>query len=334
MSKTEIRGQLCIPHEDIALDRASVIAEVYGQTIRAEDENLVACYFLAHDLTPDDAMLAMNFFSENSSLLVDAQTLVDDCGAAAPSTVVIRCSEFTGDLLGWSFKEGVLFELPDNAINKSGWELFWHQQSLMAQNEIDDMEEFPKFDSRSLRRKVYAIRASIEDDRSPWLQKEMDALKDLTAGEPDGCERFVAMVEDMKYAMDNGYDFENLYSVVIPTSIQRPRAMGALTDWVHQVGREIVVAHGLDAVQVAHCFELVKRDPSRFVDAGQLLSGNKGRENILDPMILPDSRLNWMTTDFEGRRNAREYEKMRSTLNASLHPQQPAVEMPLDSAGR
>lgn len=327
------RGIICLAEEGVDLDKSVVVAEVYSKSLRPEDEGFVACYFLAHGLEPADAEKAMNFFAAQPGLLVDADRLVDDAGAEFPALVTIRYTDDTSDLLSTLHEFGILRELPDDeVILRQGWDLFWALDAISRGDEVPLADPLPPFDYRALRRKVFALRNGVQEDRSPWLTEEYKRLRRLTEGSPEGCERFVALADDMEAALSGNVDIDEAYSVVIPTTVERMKAVGAISDWVPQAGREIVVAHGLDAYQAARVLHLVKEEPETFVAMGQLLHGRDGRERLNTPIVVPDKGLNWISSDFSGRRSQAGYDILRQRLNE--FGQGHDVQSPQRSAGR
>lgn len=317
--------------EGVNLDKAVVVAEVYSKALRQDDNGLVACYFLAHDLDPADAEKAMNFFAGQPRLLVDVEQLVDDAQAEFPALVVIRYSDETRQFLATMHEFGILRELPnDDIVSRNGWDLFWMIEAMERGEEIPDAAPLPDYDYRSLRRKLLALRAMVEQDRDPWLVTEYRQLRDLTKGSPEGSENFVALADDMQAAIEGKVEIADAYSVVIPTRVERQREVGALIDWVPQTGREIVIAHGLDPLQAVRVLRLVRENKDAYV-SGRMLASGTARETLGQPMIVPDVGLNWIPTDLTGRRNAAGYESLRSSIN--LH----AGEAPVrgrDSSGR
>ncbi len=322
------RGRVCRTDEELNLDRAVVIAEVFSRAVRPSDEGFVACYFLAHDLDEEEARRAMNFFAAQPSLLVDKHRLVEDAAAELPALVTIRYHEDPKNLLATALEYGILRELPDEqTVSQSGWDLFWAYDALKRGEEVPEAEGLPAFDYRALRRKTLALRAAVLDDRDPWLKEEYDRLRKLTEGSPEGCEKFVAMADDIQAALNGEIEIGETYSIVIPTKVERPKEVGAIMDWVPQTGREIVVAHGLNALQAARSLAIVQGNPKEFVSEAQLLSGAKGREELLAPLVIPDMGLNWIATDFSGRRSVKGYERLASLLNGSrAADQMPAIQ--------
>lgn len=312
-----MRGSVCLADEGINLEKAAVVAEVYSRATKPSDEGFVACYFIAHDLDPEDAMKAMNFFVAQPSLIVDVNRLVADAGAEFPALVTIRYTDETRDLLATVHEYGALRELPDDeVVSREGWSLFWACEALARGEAVPEAAPLLPYDYRDLRRKIYALRAGTYDDRDPWMVEERDRLRNLIAGGPEGGEKFAAQLEDLEAALSGRIEVGETYSVVIPTSVERQRMEGAISVWVPQAGHEIVVAHGLDAIQAARVFRMVSEAPEEYVAKVQLLSGRRGRETLGRPMVVRDTALNWISTDFTGRRSGQGFEKLREGLNA------------------
>lgn len=308
-------AEVCTVDGMVDLDRSVVVAEVYSRAVRPEDEGLIACYFLLHSMGAEEAERAMNFFAEQPGLLVDTGALVDDAGAEFPALVVIRWTDETRNLLATVHQFGILRELPsDDVINRDGFDLFMTVDAMEQGREVPDAAPLHPYDYRSLRRKVYALRAAVMDDRDPWLQRECAQLRKITEGEPEGCESLVARADDMEKALRGEVEIGNGFSVVLPTTIERQRPSGAIVDWVPQAGREIVIAHGLDAVQAARALAAVRAEPEAFVSKAQLLHGNGGRERLGRAFVIRDSGLNWISTDLQGRRNSQGYERLKSAM--------------------
>lgn len=308
-------AEVCTVDGMIDLDRSVVVAEVYSRAVRAEDEGLVACYFLLHSMDAGEAERAMNFFAEQPGLLVDTGALVDDAGAEFPALVTIRWTDETRNLLATVHQFGILRELPsDEVVRSDGFDLFMAFDAISSGREAAEAAPLPTYDYRALRRKVYAVRASVVDDRDPWLQHECRQLRRITEGNPEGCETLVARADDMEAALRGQVDVGTGFSVIIPTTIERQRPMGAIVDWVPQAGREIVVAHGLDGVQAARALAAVRADRDQYVSKAQLLNGPKGRERLGEPFVVRDSGLNWISTDLQGRRSSAGYERLRQAV--------------------
>ena len=308
-------AEACTVDGMIDLDRSVVVAEVYSRAVRAEDEGLVACYFLMHSMEADEAERAMNFFSEQPGLLVDTAALVEDSNAEFPALVTIRWTDETKSLLSTVHQYGILRELPsDGVVLKDGFDLFLAFDALSHGKEAPDASPLPAYDYRALRRKVYAARASVVDDRDPWLQQECRQLRRITEGSPEGCETLVARADDMEAALTGTVDVGTGFSVIIPTTIERKRPHGAMVDWVPQAGREIVIAHGLDGIQAARTLAAVRSDREAYVSKAQLLNGGSGRENLGQPFVVRDNALNWISTDLQGRRSNAGYERLRQAV--------------------
>jgi hypothetical protein len=308
-------GSICGVDEEVNLEKSALIAEVYTKATHPDDGGFIACYFLVHDLEREDAERAMLFFSSQASLLVDVARLTEDAGAESPALVTIRYTPSVPEYLAAAVQWDFLRTLPDeHVVSREGWQLFCVNDALGRGMTLEEACELPPFDYRALRRKVYANRAVIEDDRNPWLKQELDAIKEVTKNSPEGSETFVALAEDMEAALNSEVQVGDRYSIIIPTKIQRNIQKGAVPDWIAQTGREIVVAHGLDALQAARALKIVSDDPDKFVSKSELLSGVDAREVTFPPLAIPDRKLNWISTDFSGRRNHQGYEHLRSVL--------------------
>jgi hypothetical protein len=310
-------GRVCRRDDLIETEKAAVVAEVYSRALRPDDGGFVAAYFLAHELETGEAEDAMNFFSAQASLLVDASRLVEDAGAEFPALVTIR---YTDDVAGYMVtvnEHNILRMLPgDDVVSQEGWDIFCARRALLNGEQVDDAQDLGGFDYRALRRKVYANRASVQEDRQPWLIEEYKQLRALTQGSPEGSETMIALADDMEAALDGLVDVGDTFSVVIPTKVERSIQRGAIPDWLPQVGREVVVAHGLSAIQAARTLVVVEADPEAFVDKGALFSSLEVRETLCPAFIVPDHGLNWISTDFSGRRSKDGYERLQELLNA------------------
>lgn len=320
-------GSVCVAGDGIDLDACCLVAEVYGNAFSPEDEAIGGSYFLAHGLSEDRAERAMEFFASQPSLIVDVNRIVDDSGAPCPARVVIRYTDQARDYLATVYEFGVLKELPeDGVVSAAGWDLFATHDALARGEPAAEAQPLPAFDYRSLRRKVMANRAGIEEDRNPWLQGELDRLRALTKDEPEGFEVMAARADDIESVLAGRVTVEEAFSVIIPTAAERQVQKGAIADWVKQAGREIVVAHGLDAIQAARVLRLVREDPEAYVSKDRLLKGT-GRETLMPAIVIADSSLNWIATDFSGRRASSAYEQLKQRLNESgAHPSSPAAE--------
>ncbi|QAY80133.1 hypothetical protein ETR14_26180 (plasmid) [Sphingosinicella sp. BN140058] len=309
-------GAVCRADGEVDLDGAIVVAEVQSRALRYDDGGLVACYVVAHGVSEDEAERAVEFFKDQARLLVDAERLAHDAGAEMPALVTIRYSSDPAGYLATADEFGFLRMLPaDDVVFEGGWEIFCGLDAIRRGEQLEGAAELPPFDFRSLRRKVYANRALTEEDMSPWLVEESAALRRLTQHNPEGSEVFVAMADDMDAAMRGEIAVGGAYSIVIPTKIERAQMDGAVFEWVAQGGREIVVAHGLDADQAVRAFALVDAAPAAFVAPKALLAGGKEREKVGRPIIVPDDALNWMSTDLKGQcRDQQAYERLRSRL--------------------
>jgi hypothetical protein len=309
-------GEVCTPDKGIDLEACCLVAEVYGSAVSADKEDIVGSYFLVHGLDEAVAGRAMEFFAAQPSLIVDVARAVDDSEAPLPARVVIRYTDQARDYLATVFDYGVLRELPDDLFVKSqGWDLFAACYAIEQGMSPPEARPLPAFDYRSLRRKVYANRAGTEEDRNPWLQGELDRLRDLTKDEPEGFEVMAARADDISSVLKGVVVVGDGFSVVIPTIAERKIQKGAIPDWVRSAGREIVVAHGLDAVQAARVLAIVREDPDHFVSKERLLHGN-ARESLMPPVVIADATLSWITTDFSGRRAVGGYERLSSRLNS------------------
>lgn len=311
-------GRVCGVEDQVNPDKSVLVAEVYSKALRADDEGLVGCYFLVQDLEQDEAERAMLFFSNQASLLVDAARLVDDAGAEFPALVTMRYSSSVPEYLVTALEFDFLRMLPgDDVISRQGWDVFCAYDALSQGKTIEGGEDLPPFDYRALRRKVYANRANVQEDRSPWLVDEHADLRELTKHNPEGSESFIAKADDMEAALKFEVEVGNYFSIVIPTKIERNVQTGAIPDWIPQTGREIVVAHGLDPLQAARALKVVTEDPEVFVSKSELRSSADEREILFPPMIVPDAGLNWISTDFSGRRDQLGYERLQALVNGS-----------------
>lgn len=305
-------GRICGRDDEVNLEKSALVAEVHSRALRADDGGLVATYFLVHDLSSEEAEKAMMFFSAQPSLIVDTMRLVEDAGAEYPALVTIRYTDETAAYLATACDYDFLRMLPaDDVINRSGWDLHCAIEALERGEKLSLSDGLPDFDYRSLRRKIFALRASVGEDRDPWLEMEHERLRTLTKDVPEGVESIVARADDMEAALTGAIDVGHGFAVVIPTVVERGQSDGPVFEWVPQVGREIVVAHGLDAIQAAIVLKNVRDNPDDFVAKGELLSGPKVRESARDPMVVPDMALNWISTDFTGRRNQRGYARLQ-----------------------
>lgn len=322
-------GTICEVEHGVNPDRAAIVAEVHSKAVHSDDGGLVGCYFLVHDLDPADAERAMLFFSSQESLLVDVSRLVEDAGAEFPALVTIRYSNeipgYMATALQWEF----LRNLPgDDVISRDGWDIFCALDALAHGQDVEPAEDLPPFDYRELRRKVMANRAAAEADRTPWLAEEHSTLRELTKNNPEGAEGFVAWADDIEAALKFEVEVGDRFSVIIPTKIERNDQKGAIPNWIPQTGREIVVAHGLDPIQAARALKTVSADPAQFVSKSELHSTIDTREIICAPMVVPDKNLNWISTDFSGRRDQLGYEKLQSAVNRRSDDQEQAVPAP------
>lgn len=326
MSGTNWRKGRILTSEDTPdISTSAVLAEVYSQALSSDDGGLVGGYVLVDNLDFETAEKAMYFFCSQVGLLLDKSRLVEDCRAEYPALVVIRCTDDLTGYLATANQYGFLQMLPDSQIVCSqGWDLFCAREAMKNGEKIDDAAELAPFDYRTLRRKVYANRALTQDDRFPWFVDELDVLKDLTSKQPDGSETFVAMSEDMEAALKGDVDFDGSFAIVIPTKVERRVMEGPISEWLPQVGREVVVAHGLDAIQAARALALVEDSPETFVNMSALVSGPNGRETLCAPIVVADTGLSWIGSDLTARRNAVAYERLRMGLNgpASIEPDQ------------
>jgi hypothetical protein len=325
------RGSLCAADEGVDLDRCILVAEVFEQALDTEDKGFVGCYVLAHSLELDEVERAMRFFAAQPSLIVDVERLVADAGARFPALVVIRFSDETENYLSAMHEYDILRDLPDNdVLSRAGWDLFWAHDALAAGRDVPPAAPMPQFDYRGLRRKVMACRASTQEDREPWMTAERDVLRAITRDEPEGCEKLVAEADDLDAALTGGIEFGETFSVVIPTLIERQKMNGAFAEWIPAGGREVVVAHGLDAIQAARTLKVVSDDPDLFVAKARLAS-KKSRETLQKPIVVRDSGLNWMATDFSGRRAPQSYEVLKGRVNGQGDS---AARLPQRAAGR
>lgn len=308
-------GAICLSGEGIDLDACCLVAEVYGSAFSQGEENIEGSYFLVHGLSEERAERAMEFFASQPSLIVDVNRVVDDSAARLPVRVVIRYTDQAKDYLATVYEFGALRELPDDeVVSREGWDLFLTHDAIASGAAVAEAQPLPSFDYRGLRRKVIANRAATEEDRNPWLKGELDRLRELTKDEPEGFETLAARAEDIEEVLSGRVRVERAFSVLIPTLAERQVQKGAISDWVRAAGREIVVAHGLDAVQAARVLRLVREEPEAYVAKDRLLKG-AGRETLLPAVVVADSSLNWITTDFSGRRHGPGYERLRQRLN-------------------
>jgi hypothetical protein len=319
-------GRICGVEDTINPDKAALVAEIYSKAISPDDGGLVACYFLAQDLDQEDAERAMLFFSAQASLLIDTSKLVEDAGAEFPALVTIRYSDsipaYMATALQWDF----LRMLPDEeVISQDGWEIFCAYDAIAQGKDVGPADELPPFDYRALRRKIFANRASAEDDRNPWLAQEHETLRNLTKNNPEGSESFIATADDMEAALNGEVDVGDRFSIIIPTKVERNEQTGAIPNWIPQTGREIVVAHDLNPLQAARALKVVTDAPDQFVSKSELQSGVDVREIVCTPMAVPDKALNWISTDFSGRRDQLGYDRLQSALNAHPGAEEQAV---------
>src|SRR3546814_1337631 len=91
-----------------------------------------------------------------------------------------------------------------------------------------------------------------------------------------------------------------------------------------QTWREIVVAHGLDPLQSARALKAVSDAPDQFVSKSELHSGLDVREIICTPLAVPDKALNWISTDFSGRRDQLGYDRLQ---NAEIRSEEHTSEL-------
>lgn len=325
--EVEGAGEICVAGEGIDLDACCLVAEVYGNAFSPETEAIAGSYFLAHGLSEARAERAMEFFASQPSLIVAVNRIVDDCGSPMPARVVIRYTDQARDYLATVYEFGVLRELPeDGVVSEAGWDLFATFDALSRGVPAAEAQPLPSYDYRSLRRKVVANRAGIDEDRNPWLQGELDRLRELTRDEPEGFEALAARADDIEAVLAGRVTVDEAFSIIIPTAAERQVQKGAIADWVKQAGREIVVAHGLDAVQAARALRLVREDPEAYVSKDRLLKGT-GRETLLPPIVIADTSLNWIATDFSGRRATAAYEQLRQRINeVGSQPASPTTE--------
>jgi hypothetical protein len=73
----------------------------------------------------------------------------------------------------------------------------------------------------------------------------------------------------------------------------------------------------LNALQAARALKVVSDDPGAFVSKANLLQGKAERESLCAPALVPDTGLNWMSTDFSGRRDAAGYAKLQARINGA-----------------
>ncbi|AXK44100.1 hypothetical protein [Erythrobacter aureus] len=313
------RGRIVGPEDTLDLKSCALVAEVHSRAVRADDGGHVASYILVDGLEEAFAEDAMNFFSSQVTLLVDSSRLVEHCKAEFPALVTIRMTDQYEGYVAQCFQFDFLQTIPgDDVISQDGWDAFCVRQAMLRGEDVEDADDLPEFDERSLRRKVYANRAQVKEDRSPWLVDEYNQLRELTDGKPEGSEALIELADDMEAALNGQVLVGDSFSVVIPTRIERAVQDGAMRHYIPQTGREIVVAHGLDAVQAGKVLRLVEQDKSRFVDASQLMAGSNSKETLHPAFIVPDSGLNWISTDFNGRRSAEGYKHLQAELNTSM----------------
>ena len=307
-------ARFCTSDVDVDLDRCVLVAEVYERTVIADPDSLKSCYFVMDRMEAPEAEAAMAFFAEQPSLIVDSKALVDDSGAELPALVAIRWSDDTARFMNSISYYGLHRDIPSSdAIRTDGFELFKALQAVERDEALPECDPLPQFDARGLRRMVYALRCSVMDDKDPWFKKELEALKSVTDGSPEGAEILLARAEDMEAAMKGKVEIGNGFAVVIPTQIERPKTAGAIIDWVSQGGREVVVGYGLSALQAAHLFKAVHKDPEAFVAKEHLLKKD-GRESLGRPFVCRDSSIKWMVTDITGRRNGAAYARLRKEM--------------------
>lgn len=308
-------GKLRSVDEMLDLEKSILVAEVYSRATRVEDGGLCAAYIVGHGFEADEAERAMGFFHNQPELIVDAAALVDDAGADFPALVVIRWTDETPSLLTTYNGYGILREIPNNeAMRHDGLDL-WHMiEALAAGRDVPEAAPLPPYNARDLRKKVYALRASIEEDREPWLVDEVAQLRAITDGNPEGCETLVARADDMEAALNGDIEVGDKFSVILMTKIERGEQSGAITDWKEVLGKEVVVAHGLDAIQAARVHALVKAEPDAYLSKAQLVNDKTMRERARDVLVIRDSGLSWMMTDLHGRRNSAAYQRLNDKL--------------------
>ncbi len=313
------RGRVVGTQDTLDLESCALVAEVHSRALRADDGGHVATYVLVDGLDAAAAEDAMNFFSSQVSLLVDPSALVEDCKAEFPALVTVRMTDQYRDYVAQCFDLEFLRPIPaEDVISQDGWDAFCVRQALLRGDDVDEAEDLPEFDERALRRKIYANRAQLKEDRSPWLVDELTQLRKITEGKPEGSEALVEMADDMEAALDGQVLVGDSFSVVIPTKVERAIQDGAIRRYIAQTGREIVVAHGLDAVQAGKVLRLVEQDKERFVDARQLMVTKDSKESLYPAFIVPDSGLNWISTDFCGRRSETGYRHLQAELNSTM----------------
>ena len=313
----DTEAEICEKGEDLDLDRCVLVAEVYGRTVIPDQDSLMSCYFLMHRMEAEEAESSMAFFAEQPSLIVDSKALADHSGAELPALVAIRWSDDTARFYNSVTYYNMYKEIPNNAvIRKDGFDLFQAIQAVSRGEDLPPCEPLPEYRYRELRRMVYALRCAVMDDKDPWFKKELQGLKEVTEGNPEGSETLLARAEDMEAAMRGEVQIGEGFSVVIPTQIERPKAAGAIMDWISQGGREVVIGFNLNALQAAHLFKAVHEDPESFVSKDHLLSKD-GRETLGKPFVCRDSNIKWMVTDITGRRNATAYAKVQKKMGGS-----------------
>jgi hypothetical protein len=304
------------------LEASVLVAEVYSRATSAEDGILTAAYIIGDGFTAAEAEKAMNFFAHQPDLIVDSSALVDDAGADFPALVVIRWTDETPSLLMTYNNYGILREIPSNeAVRHDGLDLWFMVDALASGGEVPEAAPLPPYNARELRQKIYAIRASIEEDREPWLRDEVALLRTITDGNPEGCETLVARADDMEAALEGRIDVGQKFSVILSTRIERAVQTGAITDWVAALGKEVVIAHGLDALQAARVHALVKEEPEAYISKGQLVSDKTMRERVRDVFVIRDSAMSWIATDLHGRRNSAAYQRLIQKLSHHDHDQ-------------
>ena len=313
----DTEAEVCNRGEEVDLDRCVLVAEVYGRTVIPDPDSLSACYFLMHKMDPQEAEEAMAFFAEQPSLIVDSKALADHSKAELPALVAIRWSDDTARFMSSVTYYNIYKEIPNNAvIRKDGFDLFQAIRAVSRGEDLPPCEPLPDYDYRSLRRMVYGLRCAVMDDKDPWFKKELEGLMEVTKGNPEGCETLLARAEDMEAAMRGEVDIGEGFSVVIPTQIERPKAAGAIIDWVSQGGREVVIGFNLSALQAAHLFKAVHDNPEAFVTKEHLLAKD-GRETLGRPFVCRDTNVKWMVTDITGRRNGAAYARLQKEMGGA-----------------
>lgn len=312
-------AEICAKGGNLNLDKCVLVAEVYGRTVIPDPDSLVSCYFVMHQMDEEEAESAMAFFAEQPSLIVDSKALADHSGAELPALVAIRWSDDTARFYNSVTYYNIYKDIPNNSvIRKDGFDLFQAIQAVSRGEDLPSCDPLPDYDYRALRRMVYALRCGVMDDKDPWFKKELDGLKEVTDGNPEGSETLLARAEDMEAAMRGEVEIGEGFSVVIPTQIERPKSAGAIIDWVSQGGREVVVGFNLSALQAAHLFKAVHENPDQFVSKEHLLS-NDGRETLGKPFVCRDSNIKWMVTDITGRRNAKAYAEVQKKMSGEAN---------------